>query len=120
MTFPGKMSAWSAVGGSGPRDRWLWAVLQARVEWVGSKLPLTPHMDVGALVRQGRDSVEGWEDAWRESCFFELPEIVERYMAGEFSLDDFISYTMGLDKINEAFDLMHEGKSIRSVIHFDK
>jgi S-(hydroxymethyl)glutathione dehydrogenase/alcohol dehydrogenase len=50
----------------------------------------------------------------------ELPEIVNRYMAGEFSLDDFISYTMGLNDINKAFDLMHEGKSIRTVIHFDK
>jgi S-(hydroxymethyl)glutathione dehydrogenase/alcohol dehydrogenase len=50
----------------------------------------------------------------------ELPEIVNRYMAGEFSLDAFITYTMGLDDINKAFDLMHEGKSIRTVIHFDK
>ncbi|GLS89885.1 S-(hydroxymethyl)glutathione dehydrogenase [Psychromonas marina] len=63
---------------------------------------------------------------WRGSAFggvkgrSELPEIVNRYMAGEFALDDFITHTMGLDKINEAFDLMHEGKSIRSVIHFDK
>jgi S-(hydroxymethyl)glutathione dehydrogenase/alcohol dehydrogenase len=63
---------------------------------------------------------------WRGSAFggvkgrSELPAIVERYMAGEFALDDFITHTMGLDKINDAFDLMHEGKSIRSVIHFDK
>ena len=63
---------------------------------------------------------------WRGSAFggvkgrSELPEIVNRYMAGEFALDDFITHTMGLDKINEAFDLMHQGKSIRSVIHFDK
>jgi S-(hydroxymethyl)glutathione dehydrogenase/alcohol dehydrogenase len=63
---------------------------------------------------------------WRGTAFggvkgrSELPEIVERYMAGEFKLDDFITHTMGLDAINEAFDLMHEGKSIRSVIHFDK
>jgi len=63
---------------------------------------------------------------WRGTAFggvkgrSELPEIVNRYMAGEFALDDFITHTMGLDKINEAFDLMHEGKSIRSVIHFDK
>lgn len=63
---------------------------------------------------------------WRGSAFggvkgrSELPDIVNRYMAGEFALDDFITHTMGLDKINEAFDLMHEGKSIRSVIHFDK
>lgn len=63
---------------------------------------------------------------WRGSAFggvkgrSELPDIVNRYMAGEFALDDFITHTMGLDKINEAFDLMHEGKSIRSVIHFSK
>ncbi len=63
---------------------------------------------------------------WRGSAFggvkgrSELPGIVDRYMQGEFKLDDFISFTMGLDRINEAFDLMHAGKSIRTVIHFDK
>lgn len=63
---------------------------------------------------------------WRGSAFggvkgrSELPKYVERYLAGEFKLDDFITHTMGLEKVNEAFDLMHEGKSIRSVIHFDK
>ena len=63
---------------------------------------------------------------WRGSAFggvkgrSELPEIVERYMAGEFNLDDFITHTMGLEGINEAFELMHSGKSIRTVIHFDK
>jgi len=62
---------------------------------------------------------------WRGTAFggvkgrSELPEYVERYLAGEFKLDDFITHTMGLEKVNEAFDLMHEGKSIRSVIHFD-
>lgn len=48
----------------------------------------------------------------------ELPDYVERYMNGEFKLNDFITHTMGLEDINEAFDLMHEGKSIRSVIHY--
>ena len=63
---------------------------------------------------------------WRGSAFggvkgrSELPEYVERYMNGEFKLDDFITHTMGLDDINTAFDLMHEGKSIRSVVHFNK
>jgi hypothetical protein len=37
---------------------------------------------------------------------------------GEIPLDTFITHTMGLEDINKAFDLMHEGKSIRSVIHF--
>lgn len=63
---------------------------------------------------------------WRGSAFggvkgrSELPEIVDRYMAGEFKLDDFITHTMGLEEINEAFELMHKGESIRSVIHLNK
>lgn len=62
---------------------------------------------------------------WRGTAFggvkgrSQLPEYVERYLAGEFKLDDFITHTMPLEKINEAFDLMHAGKSIRSVIHYD-
>ncbi len=63
---------------------------------------------------------------WKGSAFggvkgrSELPGIVERYLQGEFKLNDFITHTMGLEGINDAFELMHEGKSIRSVIHFDK
>jgi len=63
---------------------------------------------------------------WRGTAFggvkgrSELPAIVERYMAGEFKLDDFITHTMPLEDINKSFDLMHSGESIRSVIHFDK
>ncbi|MDH2433676.1 S-(hydroxymethyl)glutathione dehydrogenase/class III alcohol dehydrogenase [Pokkaliibacter sp. MBI-7] len=48
----------------------------------------------------------------------ELPGYVDRYMNGDFDLDVFVTHTMGLDDINHAFDLMHEGKSIRSVILF--
>ncbi len=61
---------------------------------------------------------------WRGSAFggvkgrSELPNYVERYLAGEFKLSDFITHTMPLEQINEAFALMHEGKSIRSVVHF--
>ncbi|PWU27510.1 S-(hydroxymethyl)glutathione dehydrogenase, partial [Pseudomonas sp. RW407] len=47
-----------------------------------------------------------------------LPSYVEKAQKGEIPLDTFITHTMGLDKINEAFGLMHEGKSIRSVIRF--
>ncbi|WMN61943.1 S-(hydroxymethyl)glutathione dehydrogenase/class III alcohol dehydrogenase (plasmid) [Pseudoalteromonas xiamenensis] len=63
---------------------------------------------------------------WRGSAFggvkgrTELPEIVERYLAGEFGLQEFITHTMSLEEVNTAFDLMHEGKSIRSVVHMDK
>ena len=39
-------------------------------------------------------------------------------MAGEIQLAPFVTHTMGLEGINDAFDLMHEGKSIRSVVHF--
>ncbi|WP_394132293.1 S-(hydroxymethyl)glutathione dehydrogenase/class III alcohol dehydrogenase [Shewanella maritima] len=63
---------------------------------------------------------------WKGSAFggvkgrSELPGIVEQYLNGEFELNQFITHTMGLGDINEAFDLMHKGESIRSVIHFDK
>ncbi|MCO4322125.1 S-(hydroxymethyl)glutathione dehydrogenase/class III alcohol dehydrogenase [Aliidiomarina quisquiliarum] len=63
---------------------------------------------------------------WRGSAFggvkgrTELPEYVERYLAGEFKLSDFITHTMPLEQINEAFELMKKGESIRSVVHFNK
>jgi S-(hydroxymethyl)glutathione dehydrogenase/alcohol dehydrogenase len=44
--------------------------------------------------------------------------MVEQYMQGDIKVDEFISHTMPLEDINTAFDLMHEGKSIRSVVHF--
>jgi S-(hydroxymethyl)glutathione dehydrogenase/alcohol dehydrogenase len=63
---------------------------------------------------------------WRGSAFggvkgrSELPTYVEKAQAGDIPLDTFITHTMGLKDINKAFDLMHEGKSIRTVIHFDR
>ncbi len=61
---------------------------------------------------------------WRGSAFggvkgrSQLPGYVEMYMKGDVKVDEFVTYTMSLDDINSAFDLMHEGKSIRSVIQF--
>ena len=61
---------------------------------------------------------------WRGTAFggckgrTQLPGMVEQYMDGGIKIDEFITYTMPLEDINKAFDLMHEGKSIRSVIHF--
>lgn len=61
---------------------------------------------------------------WRGTAFggvkgaSELPGYVQQYLDGEFELDTFITHTMPLEQINEAFDLMHEGKSIRTVIHY--
>ena len=48
----------------------------------------------------------------------ELPGYVERYMGGEIELDSMVTHTMGLEDINRAFELMHSGVSIRSVILF--
>ena len=61
---------------------------------------------------------------WRGSAFggvkgrSQLPGMVEDAMRGDIELDPFITHNMPLAQINDAFDLMHEGKSIRTVIHF--
>jgi S-(hydroxymethyl)glutathione dehydrogenase/alcohol dehydrogenase len=61
---------------------------------------------------------------WRGTAFggckgrSQLPGMVDQYMNGEIRVDEFITHTMPLEDINKAFDLMHEGKSIRSVVHF--
>ncbi|KAL5280221.1 ADH5 family protein [Megaselia abdita] len=48
----------------------------------------------------------------------DVPKLVQDYLNKKMLVDEFITHTMGIDKINEAFDLMHEGKSIRSVINY--
>jgi S-(hydroxymethyl)glutathione dehydrogenase/alcohol dehydrogenase len=61
---------------------------------------------------------------WKGSAFggvkgrTELPKYVDDYMQGKIKIDEMITYTMPLADINKAFDYMHEGKSIRSVILF--
>jgi S-(hydroxymethyl)glutathione dehydrogenase/alcohol dehydrogenase len=61
---------------------------------------------------------------WKGSAFggargrTDVPQIVDWYMDGKINIDDLITHTMPLDEINTAFDLMHEGKSIRSVVTF--
>lgn len=63
---------------------------------------------------------------WRGTAFggvkgrSQLPGIVEQYLNGEFGLQEFITHTMSLEDINDAFELMHKGESIRSVVHMDK
>lgn len=47
-----------------------------------------------------------------------LPGYVDKYMAGDLKVDEFITHTFPVEKINEAFDVMHAGESIRSVVHF--
>jgi len=48
----------------------------------------------------------------------DVPKIVDWYMEGKIDIDEMITHKMPLERINEAFDLMHEGKSIRSVVEF--
>ncbi|MBT6843201.1 MAG: S-(hydroxymethyl)glutathione dehydrogenase/class III alcohol dehydrogenase [Candidatus Melainabacteria bacterium] len=61
---------------------------------------------------------------WRGSAFggvkgrSELAGYVDKYMSKEINLDDMVSFEMPLERINDAFKLMHEGKSIRTVIKF--
>ena len=62
---------------------------------------------------------------WRGTAFggakgrTDVPQIVDWYMDGKINIDDLITHTMPLEQINDAFDLMHAGKSIRSVVTFE-
>ena len=62
--------------------------------------------------------------SWRGTAFggargrTDVPKIVDWYMDGQIEIDPMITHTLPLEKINEAFDLMHDGKSIRAVIKF--
>jgi S-(hydroxymethyl)glutathione dehydrogenase / alcohol dehydrogenase len=61
---------------------------------------------------------------WRGTAFggakgrTDVPGIVDMYMTGKIQIDPMITHVMGLEEINTAFDLMHAGKSIRSVVVF--
>jgi S-(hydroxymethyl)glutathione dehydrogenase/alcohol dehydrogenase len=61
---------------------------------------------------------------WKGSAFggargrTDVPKIVDWYMDGKINIDDLITHVMPIEKINDAFDLMHRGDSIRSVVTF--
>jgi len=61
---------------------------------------------------------------WRGTAFggakgrTDVPKIVDWYMQGKIQIDPMITHVMGLEKINDAFELMHAGESIRSVVVF--
>lgn len=61
---------------------------------------------------------------WKGSAFggargrTDVPKIVDWYMDGRINIDDLITHVMPIEKINDAFDLMHRGDSIRSVVTF--
>jgi S-(hydroxymethyl)glutathione dehydrogenase/alcohol dehydrogenase len=48
----------------------------------------------------------------------QLPGYVEQYLKGEIKIDEFVTHRVKLGEINRAFDLMHEGKSIRTVVEY--
>ncbi len=61
---------------------------------------------------------------WQGSAFggargrTDVPKIVDWYMEGKINIDNLITHTMPIEQINDAFDLMHKGESIRSVVTF--
>ena len=61
---------------------------------------------------------------WQGSAFggargrTDVPKIVDWYMEGKINIDDLVTHTMSIEQINDAFELMHQGKSIRSVVTF--
>lgn len=61
---------------------------------------------------------------WRGTAFggvkgrTELPDYVERYLKGEIKVDEMVTHTMPIEEVNKAFDLMHGGQSLRSVVLF--
>jgi len=61
---------------------------------------------------------------WKGSAFggargrTDVPKIVDWYMSGKIEIDAMITHKLPLERINEGFDLMHAGKSIRTVVEF--
>ena len=62
---------------------------------------------------------------WRGTAFggakgrSDVPQIVDWYMEGKINIDDLITHTFSLDEINQGFDVMHQGESIRSVVVYE-
>lgn len=60
--------------------------------------------------------------SWRGTAFggtrgrTQLPQYVQKYMDGVLKVDEFVTFTLPIDKVNHAFHLMHEGKALRSVV----
>ncbi len=62
--------------------------------------------------------------SWRGTAFggtkgrSQLPGFVDRYMSGRIKIDEMVGATLPLEEINKAFEMMHEGEVIRSVIRY--
>merc|ERR1712179_833899 len=77
----------------------------------GKEISTRPFQLVTGRVWKG-SAFGGWKS--RES----VPKLVDDYMSGKMMVDEFVTHTRPLDKINEGFDLMHAGESLRTVVHF--
>ncbi len=82
------------------------------VAGAGQEISTRPFQLVTGRVWKGC-AFGGWKS--RES----VPKLVEQYLAGKLMVDEYVTHNQSLKQINEAFDLMHAGKSLRAVIHFD-
>ncbi|GAA6078212.1 alcohol dehydrogenase class-3-like, partial [Tachysurus ichikawai] len=80
------------------------------VGWTENNLMLVSPKDL-VLGRTLKGSFLG---GWKSVC--SVPKLVEDYMSGRIMLDEFVTHTLPLEGINQAFELMTKGKSIRSVI----
>jgi threonine dehydrogenase-like Zn-dependent dehydrogenase len=53
------------------------------------------------------------------SCAAQVPELVEKYLAGKTKLDDYITHVLPFERINEGFELLHSGQTLRTVLTFE-
>jgi len=77
----------------------------------GKEISTRPFQLVTGRVWKGT-AFGGWKSV--ES----VPKLVDSYLAKDLKIDEFITHNFGLNDINEAFHVMHEGKSIRSIVNF--
>jgi len=81
------------------------------VAGAGQEISTRPFQLVTGRVWRG-SAFGGWKS--RDS----VPKLVQEYLNGRLFVDEFVSHNMPLPDINTAFELMHSGKSIRSVVNF--
>ena len=98
------------IAGIGDDQGYGWAIAKALAE-AGAEISTRPFQLV-----TGRE--------WKGSAFggargrTDVPKIVDWYMEGKLNIDDLITHRLPLERINEGFDLMKSGESIRSVVLF--
>jgi S-(hydroxymethyl)glutathione dehydrogenase/alcohol dehydrogenase len=96
-----------------PRDIGADKVVQAIVDLTGGGVEYS--FDCTGNVQVMRQALECCHRGWGESIII---GIVDWYMEKKIAIDPLITHVLPLEQINDAFDLMHEGKSIRTVVVF--